>query len=416
MLNELKASEKQVTALNRDLLESNRKLQELALLDPHTGIFNYRYLEDAAEAEFQRAKRESGCFSVIMIDLDYFKAVNDVYGHQTGDLVLKQFAAKLRGMLRQYDILVRSGGEEFVIISPGIRRAGALQLARRLLNAITVTSFGNRGRPIKLKLSLAVASYPEDRITKGMGLLELADAVLNKVKEAGGNSIYSSLDLKRKRKPRPARGDTSAEIESLKGKIEKLTMRGKQGAVEAIFAFAKTIELRDQVTGRHVEKTVFYAANIAKKLKLLKDDIKHIEEACVLHDLGKVGVADKILRKRGKLTKKEFEAVKRHPQIGADIIRPIKSLRSIIPFMVHHHEWWNGKGYPDGLKGEEIPIGARIIAVADAYQALVSNRPYRKAYSKKDAIKIIEAGSGTQFDPKVVGAFLMMVNGKKAPV
>ncbi len=413
MLDERRTSENKIIMLNRDLLASNKKLKKMALIDPHTGIYNYRYLEDAIEAEFHRAKRECGSFSVAMIDLDYFKAINDVYGHQTGDIVLKQLVLKLKKMLRPYDILIRFGGEEFVIILPGAERISALRLAERLLNAIVLDTFGDKSRPIKLKLSFAVASYPEDKVTKGMELFGLTDTILNRVKEDGGNSVYSSLDLKSKNKANLERDMAGSEVESLRGKIEKLTMRGNQSAAEAIFAFARTIGLKDHTTGKHVEKTVFYAADIARMMKLSKDDIRRIEQACILHDLGKIGIMDKILSKRGKLTKREFEEVKKHPQIGVDIIRPLKLLHGIIPLILHHHEWWNGAGYPDGLKGEAIPIGARIVAVADVYQALVSDRPYRKMYSKKEAIKLIEKNSGTQFDPKVVKAFLMTVNRRK---
>jgi putative nucleotidyltransferase with HDIG domain len=183
--------------------------------------------------------------------------------------------------------------------------------------------------------------------------------------------------------------------------------------MEAIFAFAKTIELKDHYTGEHVENTVKYATEIAKALGLSRDETELVKQAAMLHDLGKVGISENILLKKSKLTKKEFEEIKKHPQIGADIIRPIQYLRSIIPFIFYHHERWDGKGYPSGIKREEIPMGARIIALADVYQALTSDRPYRKAYPKKKAIEIIKSGAGTQFDPKIVDIFLKILNKEK---
>jgi len=132
-----------------------------------------------------------------------------------------------------------------------------------------------------------------------------------------------------------------------------------------------------------------------------------------LHDLGKIGVSEKILLKKSKLTKREFEEIKKHPQIGADILRPIQFLRNIIPLVFYHHEKWDGSGYPSGIKGEEIPIGVRIIAIADVYQALTSDRPYRKAYKKEKAIAILKKGSGCQFDPRITGIFLRILQAEK---
>jgi len=249
---------------------------------------------------------------------------------------------------------------------------------------------------------MAVASYPEDAIAKGMDLVDLADKILARAKESGGNVVYASPDLKRSRHLSMKRDD----IRSLKDKIVKLTKRGKQSLIESIFAFAKTLEMRDHYTGKHAESTVYYSTEIAKALKLGREDMDHVKQAAVLHDLGKVGISDKILHKKSKLSQKEYEEIKKHPQIAADIIRPIQFMHDIIPLILYHHERWDGKGYPAGLKNKEIPIGARIISIADVYQALTSDRPYRKAYPKKDAMKIIKDGAGNQFDPAIVDAFL----------
>jgi len=202
-------------------------------------------------------------------------------------------------------------------------------------------------------------------------------------------------------------------VRVLKEKIEKLTKRGNQNLAESIFAFAKTLEIKDHYTGEHVESTVNYSIRIAKELKLSLQDIENIKQASALHDLGKIGISDRILHKRSKLTKKEFDEIKKHPQIAADIIRPIQFMHDIIPLVLYHHERWDGKGYPAGLSGEEIPVGARIIAIADVYQALTSDRPYRKAYSRKDALKIISEGAGSQFDPAMVKIFFTVLKKEK---
>ena len=395
--------------LNKELIKSNKRLKELALKDLQTGLYNHRYLSEFIEAEFYRAKRYIHPLSVIMIDIDYFKSINDAHGHRFGDMVLKQFAMHLKKLVRRYDVTIRSGGEEFLIISSGANKAKALGQAHRILEAVNMHNFGDQQQAIKLKLSVAVASYPEDIIARGVDLTELAEKILGRVKEEGGNRVFSSTDMGRRRLKHVLRKAHPQNAAVLKKKIRELTRRGRQNLIESIFAFARTIELKDHYTREHVEKTVHYSTSIAKRLKLPPEDIENIREASILHDLGKIGISDKILFKKSHLSKREYEEIKKHPQIAADIIRPIQFMHDIVPLVLHHHERWDGKGYPSGLKGEEIPIGARIISVADVYQALTSQRHYRKAFTKKAAVKMLREGSGTQFDPKVISIFLDLI-------
>lgn len=416
LLEEHKKSGKRLRDLYGELLKSHKKLEKVALLDVHTGLYNYRYLGKFIEVEFYRSRRDAHPFSATMIDIDYFKSINDVYGHRFGDLVLKQFADRLKRMVRPYDVVIRYGGEEFIIISPGTDREGVMTLAQRLLKAISLSNFGDKKHAIKLKLSIGVSSYPKDKVNRGMDLVEISDRAMSMAKEKGGNTVCSSLDLKKKYLPDIKKAtEENPEIRMLKVKINNLNKRGHQGIVEAVTAFARTIEAKDHVTGKHIERAVYYATEIAKRLDLSEEEIEHIKQAAILHDLGKVGISDRILRKKGNLTKREFEEIKDHPQIGVDIIRPIHTMHPLIPLLLYHHEQWDGKGYPAGLKGEEIPMGARIIAIADVYEALTSKRSYRKAYSKEEAINIIKNGIGTQFDPTIVGIFLeiLKTNHKK---
>ncbi len=391
----------ELSEVNSALMAANVRLEQLALKDSHTGLYNHRYLKEAIEVSFSRAQRHVTSLSVIMMDIDYFKSINDVYGHVFGDLILKQFAAVLTKTVRPYDVVIRYGGEEFIVLSADTDRAGAQALAERILEKVGVFSFGDKSHSVKLKLSLGVATYPQDSIQASAELMDCADQILNKAKENGGNRVYSSLDIKK--------GDGAAEnfsdIDSLKEKIGKLTLRANQSLIEETLAFAKTIKLKDHYTGTHVERTVSFAAKISQELHFPNDKIELIKEAAVLHDLGKVGIAEHILQKKSKLSSEEFEEIKKHPQIVVDIIRPIHSLHTIIPFLLYHHERWDGLGYPHGLAGQRIPLGARIIAIADVYQALVSDRPYRKAYSKEKAIAIVRNASGTQFDSDIVKAF-----------
>lgn len=403
-------AERERELLDKKLMRLNKRLEKLAVKDSHTGLYNYRYLTNIIEAEFERAIRHNNPLSVFMLDLDYFKSINDVYGHQFGDLVLKQLARQLKRTVRRYDIVVRFGGEEFMIISPGTDDKRALILAQRILKTVNEYDFGDEKHTVKLKLTIAVSSYPEDTATKGMDLIGHADQILNKAKEAGGNRVYSSIDLEKAGASLSMQDEmTTAEVKYLKDKIGKLTKRADQSLIEEVFAFAKTIELKDHPSADHLERAAHHATEIAKALNLSSEEIERIRQACILHDLGKIGISEHILIKKLKLTAEEFEEIRKHPQIGVDIIRPIYFLHNIVPFILYHHERWDGKGYPSGLSGEHIPLGARIVAIADVYQALTSERPYRKAYSKEDTIKIIKEASSTQFDPKIVKLFLKML-------
>lgn len=411
-ITERKRISESLESLNRELAQANKKLKRMILQDPLTGLYNHHYLQEVLTAELSRARRYATAFSLIMIDIDYFKSVNDSYGHQCGDLVLKQFAEQIKRMVRKYDTVVRSGGEEFIIISPGMDLFNALNMAQRVSDAIGLYNFGTKRQSVKLKLSVAAVSYPENRISQPMDLFELAERIIDKIKEHGGNRVYSLADLSDARSA-AKKVKIAGDVASLKNKIEKLTKRSNETLKEAIFALARTIESKDRTTGEHVERTVRYATEIARGLGLSNDEIERIKQGCVLHDLGKVGVSEAILSKKGKLTEAEFSEIKKHPQTGANILRPMKFMHDVIPLVLYHHERWDGRGYPVGLKGEDIPIGARIISVADVYQALTANRPYRKALPKKKAIEIIKKGSGTQFDPVVVNQFLEIIQKKK---
>jgi diguanylate cyclase (GGDEF)-like protein/PAS domain S-box-containing protein len=408
-----KSAQKELENLYAELLKSHNKLKQLSLRDQQTGLYNHRYLEEILEAEFYRARRDAHPVSLIMIDIDYFKSINDVYGHSFGDLVIHQFASQLKLSVRKYDILIRFGGEEFIIISPNINKAKAVVMAQRLLDSVNLHNFGDKKNLIKIKLSISVTSYPEDKAVKSMDLVEVSARILDKAKEEGGNKVATIQDIAKSKRSSVLDIKKHTDIKSLQLNLVKLNKRANQNLIEAIFAFARTLELKDHYTGFHVEKTVTYATQIAKAMKLCDEEVSVIRQAAMLHDLGKIGVSEKILLKRSRLTKSEFQEIKKHPNIGADIIRPIQLLHAIVPLILYHHERWDGKGYPTGLKRDEIPIGARVIAVADVYQALTSDRPYRKALTKLKAMEIIRRGSGTQFDPNIVATFLKILSSER---
>lgn len=406
-----KALKMQKLSLDNKLLLN--RLKEISVKDPLTGLYNYRYLRERLFAEFKRAKRYILPLSVIMIDMDYFKSINDIYGHQYGDALLKEIAKYLMDSSRSNDIVIRYGGEEFLIILPDTSKEGAVIFGGRLLEALNSRTFDPKGKKIKLKASMGIACYPDVGINTESELLNAADKVLREAKESGGNRLSIYKWVGKKEMEGILKSGKRENIYKLKEKLSKTEKRVNQTLLESIYAFAKTIETKDFYTSEHSENMVSIVTDIGKKFNLSDKEMEDLEHAAMLHDLGKIGVPDVILHKKGKLTKKEYETIKKHPEMGAEIIRNVHFLNGVVPIVLYHHERFDGLGYTSGLKGEEIPLGARIVAVADVYQALVSDRPYRKAYSKQEGLKIIKEGAGTQFDPAVVKAFLAIMRQKK---
>jgi len=395
---------------NKNLIN---RLKEFSLKDPHTDLYNYRYLIERLTSELKRARRYFFPLSVLMLDIDYFKSINDVYGHLYGDRIIIEFSKHLKDLARLNDVVTRYGGEEFVILLPDTDYKSASKFGKKLLDSIERHVFDPEGKKTRLKVSIGISNYPEDdgEVYTASRLLNSADKALLLAKEMGGNRV-STFKIVRKNIENTKEKGEKENVEELREKLSKMVNRVDQTLLESIYAFAKTIEAKDNYTSEHAESMIAIVTEIGKRLNLATDTIENLKHAAVLHDLGKVGIPDSILHKRKRLTKKEYEIIKTHPQIGSEIIRPVHFLKDLAPIILYHHERFDGSGYSEGLKGKEIPLGARIIAVADAYQALISDRPYRKAHSEKEALKIIKEGSGSQFDPEIVDSFMVIVENK----
>ena len=394
----------------KNLNEIKNKLESLALKDALTEVYNFRYFRERLAAEFDRAKRTFSPISILMLDLDYFKSINDTYGHQFGDKILKQVARILKVELRTNDVVARWGGEEFAVILPDTNRIDALAVGNKILDLFRSKNFGDASSIIRLKCSIGVVNYPEDPLFSIEEMIDAGEECIYKVKERGGDgvSIYGH-ELEAFELSKFAEEDRKRYIDAVKQKLSFYAVRSERSILEAIYSLAKSIELRDRRTREHCDRMVDYAERMAKRLGMNDQEVANVRRAAMLHDIGKLGISDTILLKPGKLTVEEYEIVKKHPVIGADIITVASFLKDIVPLILGHHEHYDGSGYPRGLKGEEIPLGARVLAVVDVFEALTSDRPYHKAVSKELAIKILKEGAGTQFDPKIIDIFLQIV-------
>jgi diguanylate cyclase (GGDEF)-like protein/putative nucleotidyltransferase with HDIG domain len=374
-------------AVARELASEQRaraEAERLSRIDPLTGLYNRRHIAETIEHELARAGRQDRAIGVLMFDIDFFKRINDAHGHAGGDAVLIEIGRRLQASVRSWDVVARVGGEEFCIVAPEVAdEADVLELGQRLRDAV-------RGRAITIKDGLAIpvtVSLGVALMHGGAGSAEhafdRADRALYAAKRRGRDRIccYSALD----------QTDLRAEQPECLHLAEALAAAG---------------DLREGLTVEHSRAMAALSAEVAMALGLDEDAVLRARLGGWLHDVGKLSVPDGVLGKPGPLTLEEWETVRSHSAVGARLVRTFPELALAADAVHHHHERWDGLGYPDGVGGSEIPIEARIVAAVDAYHAMTATRPYRAARSEAEAIDELRRCSGTQFDPVVVNALL----------
>ena len=357
------------------------RAMRLALTDPLTGLGNHRHFHERLQRELLSAEEQAMPLTLCFVDIDDFKKVNDRYGHPSGDRVLSQVGARLR----QGGEAFRLGGDEFALLLVDHDEAMALAAADSIVERIATVDFDHIGT---VTVSAGLATFP----MQGHGrdeLIRLADSALYWAKEHGKNRV---------RLYRP-------EVVELSELKRLAPGPDKAARYRAAASLAKAVDARDTYTGSHSERVSELAAKVAKRLGLDAEQVELTRLAGSLHDLGKLAIPEEILRKPGTLTDSERLVLERHPQIGFRMLDSL-GVDPVADLVLHHHERWDGTGYPDGLRGEQIPLGARIIFVTDAYDAMTSDRIYRPKLSSRAALAELERCAGTQFDPGIVAAFV----------
>ena len=402
---------REVKRSTKALEVANLELRNSCLKDELTLLFNYRYFQERLSAEFKRAKRNLESLALMLVDIDYLKATNDAYGHKFGDIVLREFADLLRHTVRENDVVFRYSGSGFGVLLPVTTCREGLIASDRIQEKTRLHVFRHELISAKIHISIGLSAYPEDGIASKEELQRCADEALRKSKEAGGDRSMTFHDIyKMSEDELKAAILEKADTEKLKDKFLKMTRRINETYIDSINALAGAVEAKDYYTIEHSNDVQKYAVKLAKAMGFSDSQIEVIKFASILHDIGKIGISEQILLKKGKLTKEEFDIVKTHPVIAVDILKSVRFLERELPSIRHHHEWWDGTGYPDGLKGDEIPLGARILAIADTYTALVSDRSYRKAYSKNDAVEILKQEKGAHLDPELTNVFIKILD------
>jgi diguanylate cyclase (GGDEF)-like protein/putative nucleotidyltransferase with HDIG domain len=364
------------------------RLYDAARTDPLTKLSNRRGFRELLDLELERARRSGTATGVLVGDLDRFKDVNDRCGHQVGDVALQRVARILCEVKREIDTAARVGGEEFAVILPDTDRDGAFALGELMRRGVR-DEFADDPMPLTISFGLAV--YPEHGETAA-SLLHAADEALYAAKQSGRN-------LTRRHSPALR---TELRLSSKARDIE-----GERFVV-AVLDLAEAVDLRFSGSARHSETVGRYAEMMARELGLPERRVSRVRLAGILHDIGKAGVPNRILHKPGPLTAEEYEQIKQHPALGAQIIEH-DSLSDVREWVAAHHERPDGLGYPLGLHGGAIALEARIVAVADAYEAMTSDRPYRDSIGYDAALAELRHGAGTQFDAVVVDAFIAIL-------
>ncbi|MGB9715526.1 MAG: diguanylate cyclase [Thermodesulfovibrionales bacterium] len=358
------------------------KLKDESRYDTLTGVFNRKYFNERLDEEINRRSRHGGVFSLALCDLDFFKHYNDSHGHVAGDMLLSEIGKLLKGSIRSNDLIFRYGGDEFIILLPDTDSDGSFSVVERVRKYIEEEM---KKRKIPLTCSFGLASWPKDGV-RGSEIMEAADTAAFLAKQRGGNQCQAYKILKIQ--------NTGIEL------------KDEKTIVNIIFSLISAIEARDIYTHGHSREVNKYALMLGEAIGLSKEEEINLSRAALLHDIGNLEISKGVLNKRGRLTEEEWKHVKEHPQKGVEIIGHIPGLYQCKPAILHHHERWDGKGYPLGLRGKEIPLEARILAIADAFSAMVSARPYRPAMSYQEALLELKEQAGKQFDPELVQAFI----------
>ncbi len=462
-----------IWAAYRDLESANAQLSEASFKDEVTHLYNRRFFAIRLEEEIARYRRFNHPVSLVLLDLDGFKSINDQFGHGAGDETLRAVAELLLKHSRGINIICRYGGDEFAILLVETPKDGAQIYADRIRHVLAQHDFPHGSL---LSASLGIASLPEDVEATADDLIRAADEALYASKRAGKNrvsthrpvsaiseapvllhAISGGSDAPSWSEPavsvealvgtRPAEADERGVL-VLNGAVDvRLALEGLSDAAydlilrpaasevmsgmtgdnwrateirllpsglppltreerATITALHDLIAARDAGTGAHSARVRLYALAVAHAHGMTEAETRDIEHGVILHDIGKIGIPDSILLKPGPLTPDEWKVMRTHPEVGRRLVEHIPFLAGAVPIVYHHHERWDGNGYPAGLRGEHIPLGARIFAVADALDAMTFDRPYSRAVSLEAARAEIDRCAGTHFDPAVVATFL----------
>ncbi len=398
-----------------DRAEHFEEIHEAASRDPLTGLHNLRYFQKRLEEEMERSTRTGTPLSLIMMDVDYLKHVNDTFGHLAGDEVLREMARVLLAEVRVIDTVARYGGEEFVVILPETTSEAALQVGERLRTRIEQAEHRSLREPVTV--SIGIATHPEDAMSAN-DVIHKADLALYASKHRGRNRTtgFNEIDeigIVSRRIDNPLHDP--AIIEAIRDALKGMdSSRELLRHLDVIASLTAVMRAKDPAALDHIRNVSTLAELFLASLPLGERERWAIHIACLMRDIGKLAIGDEILQKKNVLTREEYQEVRRHPVISAQVIQPLKGFEAIVPLVRNHHERWDGKGYPDAIKGDQVPYGARVVGIIDAFYAMIRHRPYADQNGGLlYACEEIRRHAGSQFDPDLARRFLMVVEANR---
>lgn len=371
------------------------KAEQKARVDELTGLFNRRSLDEILDNEISRHSRYGGVFSLAILDLDSFKVYNDTYGHLKGDKLLRQVGQIIKESIRNADSAFRYGGDEFALLLPLTDIDAGLQVVERVRKRVAEELCF---KEVSVTTSIGLASWPDDGITH-TDIIASADVMLYRAKHGGGNRSIRPTGTSVTHQAKEVEDDADGVIDS--------------NMMSVIYGLSETIDSKSYDNNNHSRKVADRTLALAKQLKMGASEISKLEVCALLHDAGKISIGEEILNKKGALTPAEKKLVKSHPELGVAIAERIPKLTICVEGIRHHHESYDGTGYPDGLKGEDIPLEARILAVADTYVILTSDTVDSEGLTQKAALSELQKRAGKQLDPHLVEQFISVFKGER---
>ncbi len=368
------------------------RIENIAIKDDLTGLFSHGYFQRYLTEQIEAAQISKKPLSLLFIDIDYFKYFNELYGHQSGDEVLKLISEKIQNYVCAPHIAARYGGDEITVLMPNTTEEEAKHFAEKIRSEIEAENVNKFAEIKKITVSIGISCFPTTAKDKNE-LIKCADDALYRAKSLYKNRVETYQSV----------------LEELKNEIDDDDIE----IISSMKTFISIINTKDKYTYRHMERVVMYCGLIAEELNLSEEDRKALKYSAYLHDIGKINIDKHILNKKMPLTDEEWNIFKKHPGDGVDILRPVQSLSHVLPIILHHHEKFGGGGYPGNLAGKEIPYLARVLTVVDCFDAMTSNRPYSIAKSFNEGIQELIACSEKQFDPQIVKAFIKVVRRKR---
>ena len=401
------------TALLRTVSEAVRAASPvLTAGDGLTPLPGHSAFLDALAGLRGLCRRHGEPLALMMLDLDRFRDCNDRHSPAFGDRVLRWFATLLEGVRRRSDLAARYQSDRFIVALPGSRAPQARQVARRCRKRMRENPIVHDGEEYEVTVSIGIAESTIGFIETEQQLIRRARAALDHAKHCGGRRTVVWDELTGTPWPRGDQLRRSAR--DVSRWMERVREQLRCTCVESMRALVAAVEAKDPCTRAHSLTVAAYAETIGKRMKLAPPLLRNIHRAALLHDVGKIGVPDAILTKPGRLTPREFDVVRRHPETALDIVGHASFLADERPLILHHHERYDGEGYPAGLAGDRIPLGARVLAMADALDAMFSPRSYKPAYDLDRVRPELVAGAGRQFDPSITAITLKWLDEEAA--